>query len=226
MNPCTAEWVSAELSKELATVLHSQCYLDQAETGGAGMQQFLAPAPALADSAVQASAMQEVFSRVSRQMTAMQRVHPKMKEILATGLQPPGSSSKGKPGGPAPCGVGGAAGKYVTEIRAWYVLTVGRGTRAARADRRAKTRGRDGRFAHTTTHEPPLVDCGGEEPPAMHSRCVRRAHVARRDARAAPSLRTERRRERRRETRTTTGDRTREPRRKSQRDEAPARLRR
>ena len=56
----------------------------------------------------------------------------------------------------------------------------------------------------------PLLDCGGEEPPASHARRARRARVTRRSARAAPSLRTQRRPKRRRETRTTSGDGTRE----------------
>ena len=53
-----------------------------------------------------------------------------------------------------------------------------------------------------------MLDCGGDEPPAMHARRARRARVARRDARAASSLRTKRRREGSRETRTTIGDRS------------------
>ena len=37
LNPCAVavEWVSAEVSKELATDLLSQCFLDQVETGNA-----------------------------------------------------------------------------------------------------------------------------------------------------------------------------------------------
>ena len=44
----------------------------------------------------------------------------------------------------------------------------------------------------------------------MYARRARRAHVARRPPRTAPSISTERRPKRRRETRTTTGDGTRE----------------
>ena len=36
LNPCAVERVSAEVSKELATDLHSQCCLDQVEAGDAG----------------------------------------------------------------------------------------------------------------------------------------------------------------------------------------------
>ena len=35
LGPCAVEWVSAEVSKELATDLLSQCFLDQVETGNA-----------------------------------------------------------------------------------------------------------------------------------------------------------------------------------------------
>ena len=88
------------------------------------------------------------------------------------------------------------------------------------------------RRAHAARERPCSTAAVMNHPRCTHAACVARASpVARRSARAAPSLRTERRPKRRRETRTTTGDRTREknqgPRRKSTtaRD-VPARLRR
>ena len=59
LNPCAVEWVSAEVSKELATDLFSQSCLDQVETGNAGAQQLLDSAPASADSAAQVGTMKE-----------------------------------------------------------------------------------------------------------------------------------------------------------------------
>ena len=83
LNPCAVEWVSAEMSKELATDLLSQCCLDQVETGNAGEQQLLDPSPALADSAAQAGTMKEMFERVVQQLAATrgvaQEFHPKKK---------------------------------------------------------------------------------------------------------------------------------------------------
>ena len=70
LNPCAVKWVSAEMSKELATDLLSQCCLDQVETGNAGEQQLLDPSPALADSAAQAGTMKEMFARVVQQLAA------------------------------------------------------------------------------------------------------------------------------------------------------------
>jgi len=83
----------------------------------------------------------------------------------------------------------------------------GSGARGAtdRTREEARRRRRRARSART-----PLFDCGGEEPPGTHARRARRARVTSRSARAAPSLRTERRPKRRRETRTTSGDGTRE----------------
>ena len=83
LNPCAVEWVSAEVSKELATDLYSQCCLDQLEAGNAGAQQLLDPAPALADSAAQAGTMKEMLKRVVQQLAATrgvaQELHPKKK---------------------------------------------------------------------------------------------------------------------------------------------------
>ena len=83
LNPCAVEWVSEEVSKELATDLLSQSCFDQVETGNAGEQQLLNPSPALADSAAQAGTMKEMFERAVQQLAAtrgiVQELHPKKK---------------------------------------------------------------------------------------------------------------------------------------------------
>ena len=78
---------------------------------------------------------------------------------------------------------------------------------AARADRRARTRGRDGRFAHAP-HEPPPLSCGGENHPdhapphvpASAPRGRRRSRSARAGGALARSHGAERRAKRRRDT--------------------------
>jgi len=90
-------------------------------------------------------------------------------------------------------------------------LSVHRERRARGATDGMREEPRRRRAARCATRTP-LLDCGGDQPPAMHVRCARRARVVRRPPRAAPSLRAQRRSKRRRETRTTTttGDGTRE----------------
>ena len=79
----------------------------------------------------------------------------------------------------------------------------GSGACGARQTGREKHQGGEDHSART-----PLLDCGGDEPPEMYVRRARRARTACYSARAASSLRTERRPKRKRKTRTTTGDRS------------------
>ena len=99
--------------------------------------------------------------------------------------------------------------------RSAHVRAPARGARAParpRAERRSGARAerRTGREKRKTKSGPPRraisrLSCGGDQPPTRFTRAVRGARAAPvAPARAAPSLRTERRPKRRRETRTTT----------------------